>query len=82
MPRSISVPLLTNWQLGTLWSVNTAYSFRAPRGMLDRAGRVSAHEPGWVQSKRRGYHGMASDGSAPVAATPRAAGTWLGSAPH
>ena len=26
----------TNWQLGTLWSVHSAYSFRAPKGQLDR----------------------------------------------
>ena len=26
----------TPWQLGTLWSVNTADSFRAPKGLLDR----------------------------------------------
>lgn len=26
----------TNWQMGTLWSVHSAYSFRAPRGQLDR----------------------------------------------
>ena len=26
----------TNWQLGTLWSVVSAYSFRAPKGQLQR----------------------------------------------
>jgi len=26
----------TNWQMGTLWSVHSAYSFRAPKGELDR----------------------------------------------
>jgi hypothetical protein len=26
----------TNWQMGTLWSVHSAYSFRAPKGQLDR----------------------------------------------
>jgi len=26
----------TNWQMGTLWSVYSAYSFRAPKGQLDR----------------------------------------------
>lgn len=26
----------TNWQMGTLWSVHSAYSFRAPQGQLDR----------------------------------------------
>jgi hypothetical protein len=26
----------TNWELGTLWSVHSAYSFRAPKGQLDR----------------------------------------------
>jgi hypothetical protein len=25
-----------NWQMGTLWSVHSAYSFRAPKGQLDR----------------------------------------------
>jgi len=25
----------TNWQMGTIWSVHTAYSFRAPKGQLD-----------------------------------------------
>jgi hypothetical protein len=26
----------TNWQMGTLWSVHSAYLFRAPKGQLDR----------------------------------------------
>lgn len=26
----------TNWQMGTIWSVQSAYSFRAPKGQLDR----------------------------------------------
>jgi hypothetical protein len=26
----------TNWQMGTFWSVHSAYSFRAPKGQLDR----------------------------------------------
>ncbi len=26
----------TDWQLGTLWSVHSAYAFRAPKGQLDR----------------------------------------------
>jgi hypothetical protein len=26
----------TNWQMGTLWSVHSAYAFRAPMGQLDR----------------------------------------------
>ena len=25
-----------NWQMGTIWSVHSAYSFRAPKGQLDR----------------------------------------------
>jgi hypothetical protein len=28
--------IYTNWQLGTLWSVQSAYAFRAPKGQLDR----------------------------------------------
>src|SRR3989337_2131316 len=26
----------TNWKMGTFWSVHSAYSFRAPKGQLDR----------------------------------------------
>jgi hypothetical protein len=26
----------TNWQMGTIWSVHSAYAFRAPKGHLDR----------------------------------------------
>jgi hypothetical protein len=26
----------TNWQMGTIWSVHSAYAFRAPKGRLDR----------------------------------------------
>ncbi|MGE5257199.1 MAG: hypothetical protein ACM3KE_11040 [Hyphomicrobiales bacterium] len=26
----------TNWQMGTIWSVHSAYAFRAPKGQLDR----------------------------------------------
>jgi len=28
--------VFTPWQMGTMWSVSSAYSFRAPQGMLDR----------------------------------------------
>lgn len=28
--------VFTNWQMGTLWSVHSAYAFRAPKGQLDR----------------------------------------------